>query len=105
MVREGLHIEFECRKCQDCQKCNSSNEINLLPITDMVIPGLKGGVNDEVRKNNQLNNFQSQNHLKLLNQGTDCFVNATLQIFRYTGYAIYLTTVLPPLLEDASWKL
>ena len=100
MTREGLNFEFECRSCQDCSKCKPY-EANLLPITHILTTGLKGGARDEVNKYNQLTNLQSVDHLKLLNEGTDCFVNSTLQLLSNTGYTNYLTTVLPPLLEDA----
>ena len=57
------------------------------------------GCGEEARQNSQPASHQSFNHLRLLNSGTDCFVNFVLQLLSNTGYATYLANCVPSLLE------
>ena len=58
--------------------------------------GLKGGA----RTTNLKANINRQ--LKLLNRGTDCFVNSVIQMIRNTEYASFIKIHLPRLLANVS---
>ena len=51
---------------------------------------LKGGAKVE-----KLNKGLMASQLKLINRGTDCFVNSVIQMLRNTEYASFLTQNLP----------
>ena len=59
--------------------------------------GLKGGARTTNSKENHINK-----QLKLLNTGTDCFVNSVIQMIRNTEYASFIKIHLPTLLANVS---
>ena len=74
--------------------------------------GLKGGMNFDKATNFQTENYDStetsHDQIKFVNKGTDCFVNAALQLFRKTDYISFMQTELLPImsyLENENYTL
>ena len=89
LLNEGVRVEFQCARCNFCEKpkkclafCQKLNNSNITENSVGLQGGAGGGRNEK--------HVQTVYQIQMLNRGTDCFVNATLQLRRNTEYATFL---------------
>ena len=92
--REMQHLK-ELEKFKEKKKSKINFGITTIPSC----VGLKGGAPTKKMK---LNGYGSNDELKLINRGSDCFVNSTIQLLRKTGYVNFINTHFPTILMNSN---